>query len=194
MFRLQRLARWLLGLDHRRLLETLDWPIRVNVPLVVVYHGPESLNYLPVGLGAAAAAKDFFRRTCNIELQVTVSARAIAKWAPGPEYAQTVLVEHRYRHGGATFLVLIRSDEARLSGGRFLGQAFAGTGGFCVVAGNHPPPSLVNETAIHELGHLFGLDHEDQTFMAAVLEVDERIVTKAQRAKARQTAYQYGSL
>lgn len=164
-----------------------DSRIRLRVPIVVVYDGPESLNYLPIGLEVAAEAQEFYRSNCGIELRVTVAGHPEAHWQ---NYPQEALLAHRFQYGGQPFLVLLRSDESSLPGG-YLGQAFGGTGGFCVVAGNQPH---AKQTAVHELGHIFALGHEEGTFMGATLEIGNRVVTPEQRLKIQKTAYEFGGL
>lgn len=200
--RLLKALSWLLGLNHRKLLELLDWPIRLKVHLVVVYDGLQELNRLGMGIGVAKEVREFYRRTCNIDLHITVSGRPMRPWAD-ESYVDHILWAHRFKQGGESFLILLRVDTATLTQGH-VGRAFipwgetSYLGGVCAVAGLHSLPDgtpLAGRITIHELGHLLlGIEHEDDTFIDSIIEEATSIVTKAQRARARETAARFGGL
>lgn len=176
--------------------DPLVLPIKLRVPLVVAYSGEPTISWVQLGLDAAKEATDFYRRTCGIELLVSVSA--INHYPPynPTDYANQAMLAYWFQLHGQPFTCIVLGQETRF-GDNYLGQAFRPPGGFCLVAGNQGQPgggSLVDETLIHEWGHELGLHHEDGTFMRAVLETENRIVTPAQRAKVRETARQFGGL
>ena len=182
--------------EKRQIIEALDWPIRLRVPIVVVYSGGPSIFDLRTGYGVAAEVREFYRETCGVELQTIVSGQIASTLPVDLSYVNLLQLSHAFEHGGQHFLVLIRADANRI--GPYLGQTFtadaSGTyvGGFCAVAGTDD--RRVGPAVIHELGHCFGLDHQDNTFMRAVLETENRIVTAAQRAKIREVAWRFGGL
>ena len=160
--------------------------IRLRVPVVVAYNGVADLNRLGVALNAADLVRDFYRDQVGILVQASVFGWNT--YGPAVDDLQAALLIHRFGLAGQPFLVLIMSDADRTSGGS-LGIALGGVGGFCMVAARQGD---VGPTAIHELGHLFGLDHEPNTFMAAVLELNDRTVTPAQRETIKTVAESYG--
>lgn len=176
-------------------LDLEHWSIRLQIPVVAVYSGSPNMAPLNVALTAAKELHDFYRSTCGVELQVRVSGQALSEWDVehrngGTGYYQTSIITWRHQHGANPFLSFILSD-ASLLDGRYRGEAIGGIGGLSVVAGAFP---LTAETLVHEVGHLFGLEHEDGTFMDPVLETENRVITQPQRAKVRETAYQFGGL
>jgi len=156
------------------------------VPIVVAYNGLRDLNRLGVALNAADQIRAFYLERVGILLQPTVSGYAY--YLNTVEEIQAALIAHRFQFAGDPFLTMIMSDADRTAGGS-LGIAFAGVGGFCMVAARQ---GYVGPTVAHELGHLFGLDHEEGTFMATQLELNNRIVTPAQRETIRRVADEYG--
>ena len=54
--------------------------------------------------------------------------------------------------------------------------------------------SWLDEVLDHELAHLLGLGHEEGTFLAAVLELHNRVVTAEQRRLVRAAAYLLGGI
>jgi hypothetical protein len=172
---------------------TASQVIPLDVPIVIVYDGPAELNRLPIGFDVGRELTRFFLEQAGIQLYVTVSGTTADLWPVGPEYVQDAQVLHRFQEHGQPFMIMIRSDVSRLSNGRYLGEAFGGAGGFCVVAGNRPPgPATAAAIAVHEFSHLLGLGHEEGTFMSPILETMSRVVTPAQRAKIRETVEMQG--
>ncbi len=75
----------------------------------------------------------------------------------------------------------------------YMGQVSGTLGpyGTAIIAGDHG--DAYTATIIeHELGHLLGLDHEQETFMSASIR-DTSPVTKGQREALRVGAYEWGS-
>lgn len=170
-----------------------DGIIRLTVPIVVVYDGPEELYRLNVGVGIGLYLHDFYLETCGLDIRPVVSGHTQSLWNLA-SYVNQVQLDWRFRFGGRPFTVLLRYDAARVGLG-YLGQAFEPEGGadfrggLCIVAVDQQHPEWA---AAHEMGHLFGLDHQDGTFMRAALETGEHVVTSAQRDKVRETALKFG--
>lgn len=160
--------------------------IRLRVPIIVAYNGAPALNRLGVAFNAADQIHEFYREQAGVLLQTTVSGYLNYTWSL--EDINAALIAHRFLFGGHPFTALIMSETGRTRGGN-LGEAFGGVGGFCMVAADQ---GYVGPTLAHEFGHLFGLDHEEGTFMATALELNNRIVTPTQREIIRAAASQYG--
>ena len=64
--------------------------------------------------------------------------------------------------------------------------------GIAAVAGGGEGDINLDERIDHELGHLLGLDHQDETFMRATLDLGDRLTTPFQRTKALLNAYEMG--
>jgi hypothetical protein len=164
------------------------------VDVVVVYDGAETINSIFFGLSIAGELQQFYKETCDVDLQISVSGSVRPKWISRDDYVRTVMLDHRFIYGGKPFLVIVRSDISKLPDRPFLGEAFGILGGPCVVAGDQPPgPATAGVIAVHELGHtLLGPNHQDGTFMGSALERENRIVTPEQRSMIRATALRFG--
>lgn len=105
------------------------------------------------------------------------------------ELGQTLDVINRWRAGSPhPPIIYILARHTRLEGGN-LGLAWRHNGLAAVV--DITVEVSLDKIIDHELGHLLGLDHEDDTFMRRILEINNRRVTPAQRTTLLRHAYLY---
>jgi hypothetical protein len=97
---------------------------------------------------------------------------------------------HRWSLGTPAPTVYMFNNATSLEGG-MLGLAWEHNG-IAAVVGSGVQDIHLDELIDHELGHLLGLDHENNTFMRATLELHDRVVTSVQRTVLLRNAYRMG--
>ena len=168
--------------------------IKLPVDVVVVAPDYGNMNRLPIVLDMIEASKKWWLE--KFEINLLVSLRGVqAHWVPlGSDYPLNLRKLHHWAGSGRPLTVYIFSDLERVGDG-YLGEAFIPHGIVAMGVSLQPGgDSWLDEVFDHEVSHLLGLGHEDDTFMAAILELHNRVVTPGQRKTVRAAARQLGSL
>lgn len=173
------------------LLSILRQHVTLPLPVAVVLVAPDaSFNRLPHVFGAVAASEKFWAGV-GIKLKVQVVQVASNMLSDDLWFRGHSSLDY-YEKGRVPLVVYVFGDAARVYDSKSLGVAYES--GVAVVAGNVLLPggeTWLDEIIDHELGHLLmenEQEHEDGTFMGAVLELRNRLVTPAQRTQLRRAA------
>ena len=173
-------------------LDSLTIKLPVDVVLVAPDYG--NMSRLPIILDMIDASKEWWLEQFNINLQVSLRGVQSDVLALGSSYSIDLRRLHHWEAGGRPLAVYVWSELSRVGDG-YLGEAFI-PDGIVAMAGTAQPggDSWLDEVFSHELAHLLGHQHEEGTFLAAVLELHNRLVTPEQKAKVRKVAYKLGNL
>ena len=173
-------------------LDSLTIKLPVDVVLVALDYG--NVNRLPIIFDMVETSKKWWAEQFNINLQVSLRGVQSDVLALGSSYSIDLRRLHHWQGGGRPLTVYVWSDLERVGDG-YLGEAFLDHG-IVAMAGTAQPggDSWLDEVFDHELAHLLGLQHEADTFLAAVLELHNRVVTAEQRRLVRAAAYLLGGI
>ena len=163
-------------------------PIRLPVSIIVLAPVPTSTAFDQVQATVAESVK--FWEGIGIRLQPHIRGYR-SELDPSKDYELNYL--NRWDIGEHLPVIFVFPWATFLSGNN-AGHAWREDGVAAVAGGHNVATGHLDEVINHELGHLLSLDHEDKTFMRAVLETESRTVTPAQRGTIRRVARQYGGL
>lgn len=162
-------------------------PIRVPLTIAIIYEGKPDLTHMGIGHHIAAEIVAFYRRAANLRIQPTVRGLILPPFGGNVNKA---LLTHTFDLAGVRPCLLVLSLEQSWTKEELWGSAYGGD--LAVTVGNIAEYIPI---AIHELGHIFNLDHDDNTFMHTHLEeLYTRPVTNTQKLIMRRKAWELGGL
>lgn len=175
----------------------INLPIKLPTTIAVVYEGERSLQRLGIAFAVAGELMAWYRQRANIYIQPRRTYRIQPRWPESRAWVDEALMLHTVM-GGLAPTLIIRSDFATLGkppSGPYWGEAFPEVAAMVGMDANGAQHPYLAEIAIHEMGHLLGLQHEPDTFMDPdIRKLRDSPVLAAQRATMRRTAWRWGSL
>ena len=152
-----------------------------------------NVNWLTPVRVAMDEVKRFWAR---IDIDIQPKFSAIEQAESILDYSNNDFIEmHYWTVRGGPLTIYVSSESTRVGPNLDLyGEAAPGNGTAMVAGGNSQPGggNLMDEIINHEMGHLLGLEHKEDTFMRRNLDVADNVIDDDQRDTVREKAYESG--